>query len=290
MATERGSGLYSTANDLTLLLKGILSLSILPTPSRVREWLKPRSETASLYSLVGMPWEIIRAANLTPAHPHVTDIYTKDGHVPGYTARIAAISEYGVGFTLLTTGDFQSINIITEAFLSTLTPAIKEATREEAKAYIGNFSTLANSTIKSHLVLTIDGGPGLKITEFFSNSSNMLDRYFKLWTLWPGSSGGSQLDFRIYPAGISEASSSNGTSSTARGLIKEDWRLEMEPVPDPSTSQLPSQKVYDSICSTWQGYDTLYYGGKPMDRFVFLKKGDEVVGVEIPFLRVTLMK
>lgn len=237
-----------------------------------------------------MPWEITRAANLTPAHPHIIDIYAKDGHVPGYSARIGVIDQYGIGFTILTAGLYDVMNPLTEALLSVFMPAIEEATRDEAKAYVGNFSTPINSTVKSHLAFAIDDGPGLKITEFVSNSTDMLAGLTEFWSLWPGSTGESQLDFRIYPAQISETVGSNSTTSSAETLTREDWRLVMEPFPVPSASELPSQKAYDNICTTWQGHDSLYYGGKPVDRFVLLKKGEEVVGVEIPFLRVTLMK
>lgn len=287
---KSGGGLYSTSNDLSLLLQGILSLSILRTPSQVRQWLKPTAETASLYSSVGMPWEIVRTANLTPAHPHVIDIYTKDGHLPGYTSRIGIIGEYGFGFTILTAGPLAAINPLTEALLSTFLPAIEEATRDEAREYIGKFSTPANSTVKSHIVLTIDDGPGLKITEIFSNSSNMLGGMLKLREIWEGSLGATDLDLRIYPAGISDMIISEETVGISGVSIKEDWRLVIEELQKPGISELPSQKVYEEVCQTWMGHDALYYGGMPVDRFLFLKKEGKVVGLEIPFLRLTLMK
>lgn len=289
MVKKRGGGLYSTTNDLSLLLQGILSFSILPTPSQVRQWLKPTAETVSLYGSVGMPWEIVRAANLTPAHPHIIDIYTKDGHVPGYTSRIGVIGEYGFGFTVLTAGPFDSINPLTEALLSTFLPAIEEATRDEAKEYAGNFSTPANSTIKSHIVFTIDDGPGLSITEAFRNNSDLLAGVSVLRSLSMGSFGDAKPDLRIYPAGISDAIDSDETIGTFGASTREDWRLIIEPWAA-SVSELPSQKVYDEVCTTWAGHDVLYYGGRPADRFVFLKKEGKVVGIEIPFLRLTLMK
>lgn len=236
-----------------------------------------------------MPWEIVRAANLTPAHPHVIDIYTKDGHVPGYTSRIGVIGEYEFGFTVLTAGPFDSMNPLTEALLSTFLPAIEEATRDEAKEYTGNFSTPANSTVKSHIVFTMDDGPGLRITEAFSNSSDLLAGVSALRDLALGSVGDAEMDLRIYPAGISDTIDSDKTVGTFGALTKEDWRLVIEPL-EPNVSELPSQKVYDEICTTWMGHDVLYYGGRPVDRFVFLKKEGKVVGIEIPFLRLTLMK
>lgn len=204
-------------------------------------------------------------------------------------SRMGIISEYGIGFTILTAGLPDAINPLAEALLSVFVPAVEEAARDEAEAYIGNFSTPINATLKSNLTLGIDDGPGLKTTEFFSNSTDMLAGLTALRGFWPGSFGPPPLDFRIYPAGISETTRSNETIGTGT-LTREDWRIVMDPLLGPNESQLPSQKVYDSICTTWQGHDALYYGGKPVDQFVFLKKGDEVVGVEIPFLRVTLMK
>lgn len=287
-----GSGLYSTSNDITRLVKGILSLSILDTPSKVRGWLKPTAQTASLYSLVGMPWEITRTANLTPEHPHMIDIYAKDGHVPGYTSRMAVIREYNIGFTILTSGLTDAINPLAKALLSVFIPAIEKATRDKATKYVGKFSTPANSTIKSSITFTMDDGPGLSITEFISNSTNMLDTLATFWSLWPGSYGEPDLDLRIYPADISEIVGSNETNDTSGLLTREDWRLNMEPksTAGSNRSQLPSQRVYENVCTTWQGHDSFYYGSKPIDRFVFLKMGGDIVGVDIPSLRVTLRK
>lgn len=284
MTDYSGGGLYSTANDLTLLLQGILSLSILPTPSQVRQWLTPTSATTSLYSLVGMPWEIIRTTNLTPAHPHSIDMYTKDGHVPGYTSRIGVISDYEFGFTVLTAGEFDAINPLTEAVLGVFLPALEDAARAEAAAeYVGTFS---NATAGSRLVLTMDDGPGLRLSELGRNGSDMLAGLLALRSLWSGSIGGAEPDLRMYPAGISETVGSDASEA----LVREDWRLVIEPLLEPSTSELPSQKVYDKVCNTWMGHDALYYGGRPADRFVFLKRGSEVVGIEIPFLRLTMAK
>ncbi|KAI5853230.1 putative beta-lactamase [Morchella snyderi] len=189
------------------------------------------TETASLYSLVGMPWEITRTANLTPEHPHIIDIYAKDGHVPRYTSRMAVIEEYNVGLlsSLL-------------ALLSVFMPVIEKATRDEATKYVGKFSTPANSTINSSITFTMDDGPGLSITEFISNSTNMLDTLATFWSLWPGSYGEPDLDLRIYPADISEIVDSNETNNTSGFLTREDWRLNMEPKSKAGSneSQLPS--------------------------------------------------
>lgn len=278
--------MYSSANDLTLLLRGILSQSILRTPSQVRQWLTPTAATSSLHSLVGMPWEIVRTTNLTPAHPHTIDIYTKGGHVPGYTSRIGIIGDYGFGFTVLTAGPSDAVDPLTEAILSVFLPALEEAARDEAAAvYVGDFSTPANATAGGRLVLTMDDGPGLRLSELRSNGSDMITGLLALRGLWTGSTGGAEPDLRLYPAGISET-----VSGVYGASVREDWRLVIETEPVPSISELPSQKVYDKVCSTWMAHDILSYGGQPVDRFVFLKKGSEVVGIEVPFLRLTMAK
>lgn len=275
--------MYSSANDLTLLLQGILSESILPTPSQVRQWLTPRAATSSLYSLVGMPWEIVRTTNLTPAHPHTIDMYTKDGYVPGYTSRIGVITDYQFGFTVLTAGPFNAMAPLTEAVLSVFLPALEEAARDEAAAaYVGNFSTPADAATEGRLVLTMDDGPGLRLSELSSNSSDMIAGLLGLRGLWWGSIGSAEPDLRIYPTGISE--------TVSGALVREDWRLVIEPPLVPSISELPSQKVYDKVCTTWMGHDIMSYGGQPVDRFVFLKEEGEVVGIEVPFLRLTMAK
>lgn len=281
LTVDRAGGLYSTSNDVNRLVKAILSETALSSSAEVRGWLKPLAETSSLYRLVGFPWEITRADNLTPAHPHLIDIYGKDGGIYGYWSRMAVIPEYGVGITLLTAGDYAALDRIFEATLSTLIPAVEEQTRAEARRYAGTFSTPTTSNVRSNMSFAIDNGPGLNVTQLISNGSDVLEGLAFLWGAVISSAGQSPVSFRAYPTGLDEEASG--------GITREDWRMVGE-AQTVVTSELPSSGAYDNACLMWQSHDTYYYGGVPVDRLVFLKKDEQVVAVEIPALRITLNK
>ncbi|KAK6507984.1 hypothetical protein TWF481_006404 [Arthrobotrys musiformis] len=260
-------GLYSCINDLSVLALSVLNKSLLPPPT-LRKWLKPTSSTPNLQYSIGLPWEIYRTTNLTPAHPHTVDIYAKDGGAYGYVSRIGIIDQYGVGFVVLTAGDTEAMYPIAEATVATLMPAVEEATRSEAEKYTGVFggSEGIHGVVAN---FTIDSGPGIKLGSLVRNGSDILE-------------GSIQWKYPHIMAGNKK-------------IIKEDWRIAMEitgSIGSDNKSQLPSAGAFSKGCNTWQTYDLLYYGGQPMDRIVFWLNGTTkgVVGVEVPFLRSGVLK
>ncbi|KAF3223136.1 hypothetical protein TWF192_004405 [Orbilia oligospora] len=286
--TAPGGGLYSSINDLSALALSILNKSLLP-PSTLRKWLKPTSSTPNLQYSVGLPWEIYRTTNLTPAHPHTIDIYAKDGGAYGYVSRIGIIDQYGVGFVVLTAGDTEALYPIAEATVAMLIPTVEEAARSEATKYTGLFG--GNEGNEGALAnFTIDNGPGVKLESLVRNGSDILEAIAKIWESQQVSLGPLSKDFRIYPM---EVSTSAGYGS--HRIIKEDWRIAMEvtgEIGSDKKSELPSAGAFAKGCNTWQTYDLLQYGGQPIDRIVFWLNGTkrEVVGVEVPFLRSGVLK
>ncbi|KAK6337188.1 hypothetical protein TWF718_009971 [Orbilia javanica] len=276
-------GLYSSLNDLSTLALSILNKSLLP-PSALRKWLKPTSSTSNLQYSVGLPWEIYRTTNLTPRHPHTVDIYAKDGGAYGYVSRIGIIDQYGVAFVVLTAGDTEAMYPIAEATVSMLIPAVEEAARDEGIKYTGFFTGMEGDEGVS-LNFTIDSGPGVKLGSMVRNGSDILEAIEKIWEAQPVSLGPLSRDFRIYPM---EVSTSQGVGKNK--IIKEDWRIAMEltgGIGSDRKSELPSSGAFSKGCNTWQTYDLLHYGGKPIDRIVFWVNGTtkEILGVEVPFLR-----
>ncbi|KAI9750660.1 MAG: hypothetical protein M4579_006373 [Chaenotheca gracillima] len=278
-------GIFSTSNDLAVLLRAILDRSILPA-SRIQSWLKPSSMTPSLNAYVGFPWEIVRAS-LLPDYPEkITDIYAKDGGVPGYYSRFALIDEYGIGFNVLVAGDTLALNQIVEALLATFIPVIEKTTREEANTtYSGLYTN--DTSPGANLTLSIDDGPGLKIDGLYRNGSEILST---LQTVRSQSLG--------FPATDTPPDSrllATGMTHTEGDEEKEEWRL-MLTITDgeapKSSSGLPSRGVYDvdKTCLAWQLADNLYYGGLSLERFVIVKKGGKVVRVEMPALRTAVEK
>ncbi|KAK6513189.1 hypothetical protein TWF506_009353 [Arthrobotrys conoides] len=286
--TAPGGGLYSSIYDLSTLALSILNKSLLP-PSTIRKWLKPTSSTPNLHYSVGLPWEIYRTTNLTPAYPHSIDIYAKDGGAYGYVSRIGIIDQYGVGFVVLTAGDTEAMYPIAEATVATLMPVVEEAARGEAIKYTGLFGgNEGNEGVLANF--TIDSGPGIKLESLVRNGSDILEGITKIWESQQVSLGPLSRDFRIYPM---EVSISQGKGN--RRVIKEDWRIAMEltgGIGSENRSELPSAGAFAKGCNTWQTYDLLHYGGEPIDRIVFWLNGTtrEVMGVEVPFLRSGVLK
>ncbi|KAF3903283.1 hypothetical protein ABW20_dc0109767 [Dactylellina cionopaga] len=186
--TAPAGGLYSSLGDLSVLALSILDKTLLP-PATIRKWLKPTSSTPNLGYTIGLPWEIYRATNLTPAHPHTVDIYAKDGGAFGYVSRIGIIDQYGVAFVVLTAGDTEALYPLAEATVSTLIPAVEEAARSEAGKYTGFYVSEdkggygGNSTTVAPVAanFTIDDGPGLKLESLSRNGSDILEAISAIW-------------------------------------------------------------------------------------------------------------
>lgn len=86
----------------------------------------------------------------------------------------------------------------------------------------------------------------------------------------------------------------SGSSNSARAeLIRQDWHIHMDiiPVDTAKISDLPGQDSLDRFCGSWQAVDWVYYGGKPIEKIVFVVEREtrEVVGVEVPGLRGDLL-
>jgi hypothetical protein len=257
-------------------LSSILSLEnpILPR-HKILKWLKPQSTTTFSNTLVGFPWEIYRSANLTPAHPHTIDIYSKGGASFGYEGTIGVIEQYGVGYSILTAGakGIEAQQPLNEALLATLMPAIEEATRAEAHAYVGSF------TGDGFLKVEMDDGPGLVLANLSRNGSDILDAIKILYDSQFVSLGLLSSQMRLYPTDISRK---------AGGCVEEEWRLQYDTISAPASSDLPRLSEAEGQCVAWWTGDALYWGGEPIDRFVFVRNGYKITEVRIPSLRLNL--
>ncbi|KAL4797441.1 beta-lactamase/transpeptidase-like protein [Aspergillus venezuelensis] len=298
-----GGGLYSSTNDISKLLSATLNKSVLDTPANVRHWLKPRSTTSSLNTLVGRPWEILRTTDLLPPkHAHTIDIYGKSGGAMGYMAQIAAIDQYSVGLAVLTAGPVDSASILYHAVLSTSLPAIEEEARARSRRYVGSWTSHLNYTAMSRgeandgtskveetrLTLTLDNGPGLKLTSLTHGNASIIpairtSRAAKFLPLGFGVLPDE--DFRIYP---SEVETPVPDLEKNIKLIRQKWRINLDIAPiDSSASDLPGQDKVTQYCESWLMVDWMTYGGFAFDKIVFVLvegRGD-VLGVEVPALR-----
>jgi hypothetical protein len=288
-------------------MHSVLDRTILDTPAEVHKWLKPASMTSSPTTLVGKPWEILRNANLVPKHPHNIDIYGKSGGSQGYAAQISLIDQYGVGFALLTAGPAGSLDILHRALVGTIMPAVEEEARDQSEKYTGNWTTPMTTAAPISLSLAMDNGTGLRLTSLTRNNASMLAglRAISKAQFLSFSAAILDSDLRVYPTGIespvpsaeaqamlsSESPEANCDSNA--NLIRQDWHINMDivPVDTAKMSDLPGQESLANYCMSWQATDWVYYGGKPVEKIVFVveEESNAVVGVEVPGLRSGLL-
>lgn len=291
----------------------------------MRHWLKPRSTTSSLNTLVGRPWEILRTSDvLFPKHAHTVDIYGKSGGAIGYMAQIAAIDQYGIGVAVLTAGPVDSLDILYRAVLGTFLPAIEEEARSQARRLTGTWTSSpsltnttssdnASSTERLKLTLDIDDGTGLKLASFTRGNSSIINAIKTIWAaeFLPVGIGILPDELRLYPTGLetpippSEASAliarhrrrhhtrDYKNSTGGAQLVRQEWRINFDIIPLGGSlmSELPGQKIATQYCGSWQTVDWMTYGGIGLDKFVFIvdKKSGDVIGVEAPALRSGLL-
>src|SRR5262249_51014461 len=154
---------------------------------------------------------------------HIVDIYTKDGHVEGYTSRLSIFDGYGLGFVVLTAGSPLAPYLIGQAVAAILLPAIDRAAREQAQArWVGKYTADGG---KTSIVLKVDDGPGLRVSEFSNNGADVL----QLFTSWMGVS-----EFRLYPTELEDGS----------------WRMSFSSPPTVSPG-LPGFEVWKNTCTAW---------------------------------------
>lgn len=173
-------------------------------------------------------------------------------------------------------------------------PAVEEEAHLQAQKYTGVFASAAGTTaVQANL--TVDEGTGIKLSGLMRNGSNIVTGIEGIWPYTAlGVAGNLTADnMRLYPAGIYENSTYVlAGSNKAIPVIREDWRLNFNVLPNKGVkSDLPGLGVMNDFCLSWQMTDWIYYGGEPIDRFVFmLDERKDLVGLDIPFLRANLSK
>jgi CubicO group peptidase (beta-lactamase class C family) len=182
-------GLLSTTRDLARFGVGILN-STLMKPDVTRRWLKPVSFTARLDYALGRPWEIIRFT--MPDSGKVVDVYTKLGDSGGYSAYLVLLPDYGVGFNVLVAGSSDGRSGVDaqlgDTILQTVLPALEaQATIEAGNSLAGtyanpttHFSVNTTGTLNSSLTVALNetkgAAPGLHITSWISNGTDVLSK------------------------------------------------------------------------------------------------------------------
>lgn len=263
--TNSAGGFYSNTEDLIKFGESILNHDLL-SGAETRKWLKPTEHTSSLGQSIGAPWEIIRTKNLT-TDGRVIDLYTKSGDLGPYHALFALIPDYDLVFTLLTGGPEASNSDVffgTAKALEILLPALDKAAKTEAaQNLVGEYVDEAtNSTI----TLTVDDGPGLLVSNWFSRGFDVLNGYpAAIQAMGSGESNAPvpEASVRLYHTGLA-ADNETGWRAVFHMEDAETLAAVDESIPF----------IPQVTCQTWFVFERTNYGLNSVDDFVLKCNGE----------------
>lgn len=157
------------------------------------------------------------------------------------------VPAYDFGFTILTASATSSNawEDLTNVIAAKILPVLEQVGREQAKKRFTG--TYTSSTLNSSLTLVIDGQPGLKVTQWISNGTDLKG------TLFVDALLGS--DFRLIP--------------------NELYGLESGKIGFTGVYQVPKTKASNNStdffleCASWFGVSSLTYGNIGLEQFVF---------------------
>ena len=281
LTTTSGGGFYSSTDDLTNFGKAILEHRLL-SPAETRKWMKPTEHTSSLGMSVGGPWEIIRTHQLT-SDGRVIDLYTKSGDLGSYKGMLVLIPDFDVTFSLLMGGPEASnagVTVGMGQLVEVLIPALDAAAREEATRNLAG--TYTDEESNSTVILSVDDGPGLLVTELVMRDVNVLENY----ALYAGPQSGLdpsakvEVSPRLYSGGLKAGNQVGFRGIFELGNPEDDAQL------DEMLSFIP-----DVSCKAFFKLDRNMYGMNSIEDFVFSVNGDGVAeAVEARFWRMTMSR
>lgn len=248
---------------MTKFARAILNNDLL-TAVETRDWLKPAIFTASLSESVGAPWEIFRPTHLT-SQPRPVDHYTKAGDVPGYSAHILLVPEFGLAVTIHAADSNASgaVASLADVVQEVLIPTFDDLARDQANQIYGGEYVAGYNGDPATLSLTIDDGPGLKIANWTNRGKDMLQSFHQL---------NGKSDARIYPSSYGDR-----------------WRVVFSNGDAEPSTKKPS--IAGNSCRSWTVVDNIGYGKQPADAFDFeLDEQGDVRGVTLPGFRAELIK
>lgn len=280
MTTSAGE-YYSSINDLMAFGEAILKNKLL-SPVETRKWLKPATSTSSRGILLGHPWEIFRADNVTK-DGRLIEFYTKAGDITTYHSLFVLIPDYNLTITLLNAGPEVSGGLLQTLFseiVKELLPAVEEAGKDEATKVYGG--TYTDNKTNSTLTLSVDDEPGFSITNWTVRGIDIASTYLSIGLppTFPTPPG--EVRFRLYPTGLkSDTESSWRMMATAGSAEDNDEANALFAWPDGN-------------CNTWASLDRIVYQLLAHEHFVFTESGKGSDGtaekLELVGYRVELQK
>lgn len=276
-----GGGFYSSTEDLTNFGKAILEHRLL-SPLETRKWMKPTEHTSSLGLSIGEPWEIMRTQGLT-SDGRVIDLYTKSGDLGSYDGMLVLIPDFGVTFALLMGGPNASsvaVQLGVGQLIEALIPVLDAAAKEEAKKnFAGKYK---DEETNSTVTLSIDDGPGLRITELVMRDVDVLENFalYSSPTSKADPSAKVEVTPRLYNSGLKTDTQIGFRGIFETGSVEEDAQLDEKLSFNPGAS-----------CQAFFKLDRTVYGMNSIEDFVFSTSDDGCAdGLEARFWRVKLAR
>lgn len=149
-----------------------MNYSLLSKPDTER-WLKPVTFLGASNGAIGAPWEISRWQT-----PHRTyDMYAKDGGILLYGALFILVPDLNLGMSILAVSTDNTVLETVKFALSNLAaeyllPAVQDVAREQADFTFSG--TYKSTSINSSLTITTDAQPGMIVSEWISNGTDLL--------------------------------------------------------------------------------------------------------------------
>lgn len=251
-------GLSSTTTDLARFGRAILNSTLL-RPEDTRRWLKPISHTAHLQYSVGSPWEIMRYTH--PDTGKVTDVYTKLGDSGKYSGFLVLIPDYGAGFSILSSGTATdgvgTVEEIVDVIIDAVLPALEAQAAAEAECNLGGVYKSTDATVNSSISLSLNqsagAAPGLHITSWISNGTDLLHSGVKLLENVLGPQ-----PLRLVPS-IQDVS----------GRQSSFWVVNANDAPNAPVGAGRLVSAPGSSYADWVSVDSPAYGGLAIKRLVF---------------------
>ncbi|KAI0965923.1 beta-lactamase/transpeptidase-like protein [Xylaria arbuscula] len=280
MGNESPTGsVYFSASDMSAVGRAILKSTLLPWPV-TRRWLRPVTFSSDPVSSVGSPWGVRRLTLSQNSTYQFATTFNKLGNIGKYSALLAVIPDFDIGFTVTAAGEVpvSLATDIADTLSNTYLPTLLSIARTQANTtYAGSYKS---PTSNSSLTLSVDGThPGLGITSWRSNGVPMMSLAVALSQnisvdYWDDI----QPSIRLYPSGLWDA--------TANGGRRVGFKATFEDLALPAVAN-----PYTTDCATWVSVAGVAYGSQPLDEFIFEVDGNgSVLSVENSALRNRLVK
>lgn len=283
--TSWSGSMYSTASDLARFARAILKGmdpnagdsgdAIRLPPQVLREWLHPMTYTSSSAAFLGLPSEDFRPSvtGLNGGFPFT--VHNKAGGITGYSGELAIVPEYGFGLAVLASEGPETIAGDTRSFLVERVARFLEAARVKnaREVYAGRYSSGSINRTSVIELEVPDNELGLRVRE---------------WKL-PGldiAAAITAIKLRGTPPDLQPNTTSIRFYPAPAGM-GDTWRYFFN-----ASLPVSSDPIAGGLCEEYTDADQYYYGNQPLDmiRFIRDEADQNVVGVEIPWLRLELTK